>query len=158
MKVDCFQPILNIKTRTGLLDTGEVSVTEDLGFGIVGAEALEKLYHGLFLGWGSGIGWTAVGIKAALVADADAVGVVMLGMGAGHLLGTARIDGAVLGDVVVVADGAEATSLVAGFQGFYWEIPGYPCSCTVDYYQIDFSHISISPKEFFFIILFFLFN
>ena len=27
MKVDCFQPILNIETRTGLLDPGEVSVT-----------------------------------------------------------------------------------------------------------------------------------
>ena len=125
MKVDCFQPILNIKTRTGLLDTGEVSVTEDLGFGIVGAEALEKLYHGLFLGWGSGIGWTAVGIKAALVADADAVGVVMLGMGAGHLLGTARIDGAVLGDVVVVADGFETSGEVTGFQVFYREVLGH---------------------------------
>ena len=158
MKVDRLQPILYIKTRTGLLDPGEVSVTKNLGFGIVGAEALEKLYHSLLLGWRAGVGRIAVGIETALVADANAVGVVMLGMGTGHLLGTARVDGAVLGDVVVVADGAEATSLVAGFQGFYREIPGYLCSGTVDYYQIDFSHISLSPKEFFFIILFFLFN
>ena len=153
MEVDRLQPILNIETRTGLLDPGEVSVTEDLGFGIVGAEALEKFYHRLLLGWSACVGWIAVGIETALVADADAVGVVMLGMGAGFALGAAWVDHAVLRDVVVVTDGTEATSLVAGFQGFYWEIPGYPCGGTVDYDHVYFSH-----NEFFFIILFFFFN
>ena len=46
------------------------------------------------------------------------MGVVMLGMGADHLLGTARVDFSILGDVVMIADGLEATSLVACFEGF----------------------------------------
>ena len=46
----------------------------------------------------------------------------MLGMGANHFLGTAWVDFAVLGDVVVIADGLEATSLVAGFKVFHREI------------------------------------
>ena len=153
MEVDCFQPIFDIETRTGLLDPGEVSVTDDFCFGIVGAEALEEFYHGLLLGWRASVGGIAVGIETALVANADAVGVVMFGMGTGHFLWAARIDHAVLGDVVVVADGAEATSLVAGFQGFYREIPGYPCGGTMDYDQVYFSH-----NEFFFIIFSFLYN
>ena len=46
----------------------------------------------------------------------------MLGMGADHLLGTAWVDFAILGDVVVVTGGFEASSLVAGFEVFYREI------------------------------------
>ena len=46
----------------------------------------------------------------------------MFGMGANHFLGTAGIDLAILGDVVVVADGLEATSLVAGFKVFDREV------------------------------------
>ena len=46
----------------------------------------------------------------------------MLGMGAIHLLRTAWIDFAILGDVVVVTDGLEATSLVTGFKVFDREI------------------------------------
>ena len=156
MEVDRLQPILDIETRTGFFDPREVSMTENLGFGIVGAEALEKLYHGLLLGWCACVGRIAVGIEAALVAYADAVGVVMLGMGTGFALRAAGVDYAIFRDVVVVADGAEATSLVAGFQGFYREIPGYPCGGTMDYNQIDFSHISLFLKEFFFIIFSFL--
>ena len=38
----------------------------------------------------------AVGIETALVANANAVGIVMLGMSAGHILGTAWVDHAVL--------------------------------------------------------------
>ena len=46
----------------------------------------------------------------------------MLGMGTDHLLGTAWVDFSILGDVVVVTDGLEATSLVTGFKVFYREI------------------------------------
>jgi hypothetical protein len=37
----------------------------------------------------------------------------MLGMGTDHLLGTAWVDFAILGDVVVVTGGGEASCLVA---------------------------------------------
>ena len=46
----------------------------------------------------------------------------MLGMSADHLFGTAWVDFAILGDVVVVTGGGEASSLVAGFEVFYREI------------------------------------
>ena len=35
VEVDVLEPLLDIEARTGLLDPGEVSVTDDLGFGIV---------------------------------------------------------------------------------------------------------------------------
>ena len=69
MEVDFFQPLLDIKARTGFSDPWEVSMADDFGFWIVEAEALLKLYHRTFLGFCSGIGRIAVGIQAALVAD-----------------------------------------------------------------------------------------
>ena len=142
MKVDCFQPFLNIETRTGLLDPREVTMADNFGFGIVGAEALEKFYHGLLLGWSASVGRGAVGIKTALVANADAVGVVMLGMGADFALRAAWVDGAVLGDVVVVADGAEATCLMASFKGFYREVAVGSGGRAMNDNKVYFSHVA----------------
>ena len=71
MEVYFFQPLLNIKARTGFSDPGEVTMADDFGIGIVEAEALQKLYHAALLGFGSGIGGSASGIQAALVTDAD---------------------------------------------------------------------------------------
>ena len=99
-------------------------MTDDFGIGIVEAEALQKLCHRAFLGFGSGIGRMAFLVQTALVADADAVGVVMLGMCSWHFLGTARVYLAIFGDVVVVADGAETTSLVTCFKVFNSKIAG----------------------------------
>ena len=95
----------------------------------------------MLLGWSAGVGWIAVLVETALVADADAVEVVMLGMGADFFLGTAGVEVAVLGDVIVVTDGAEATSLVAGFECLYWEVLRYLGSRTVNDNQVNFSHI-----------------
>ena len=69
MEVNFFQPLLDIIARTGFSDPWEVSVPDDFGFWIVEAEALQKLYHRTFLGFGSGIGGIAVGIQTALVTD-----------------------------------------------------------------------------------------
>ena len=46
----------------------------------------------------------------------------MLGMGTDHLLGTAWVDFAIFGDVVVVTGGLEASSLMTGFEVFDREI------------------------------------
>ena len=46
----------------------------------------------------------------------------MIGMGTDHLLGTAWVDFAILGDVVVVTGGLETSSLVTGFEVFDREI------------------------------------
>ena len=124
MEVDGFEPFLHVEAGTALAHPGQVAVADDLGIGIVGAEALQQLYHRALLGLGAGVGGMAVAVEAALVADADAVGVVAEGMGTRHLLGTAGIDFAVFGDVVVVADGLEAARLVTGFEVFYREVLG----------------------------------
>ena len=97
-------------------------MTEDGGIGIVEAEALEEFFHRYLLGEGTGVGWFAVGIESALIADADAVSVVVSGVGADLSLWAARVEGTILGDVVVVADGFETSCEVAGFQGFDCEV------------------------------------
>ena len=132
MEVDGFEPFLYVEAGTALAHPGQVAVADDLGIGIVCAEALQQLCHASLLGRSAGVGGMAVAVEAALVADADAVGVVVLGMGAGHFLGTAGIDFAVFGDVVVVADGLEASRLVAGFEVFYREVLGGSRSGTVN--------------------------
>ena len=50
------------------------------------------------------------------------MGVVMLGMGTDHLLGTAWVDFAILGDVVVITGGLETSSLMTSFEVFDREI------------------------------------
>lgn len=76
----------------------------------------------MLLGESSSVGRTAIFVEPALIADTDAVGVVTLGMGAYHLLRTTRVDGAILGDVVMITDGAETLRLVAGFERLYGEV------------------------------------
>ena len=43
---------------------------------------MEEILHRAELGGSASVGWIAVRIETAFVADADAVGIVMLGMGA----------------------------------------------------------------------------
>lgn len=43
---------------------------------------MEEILHRAELGGGAGVGRVAVLVKSALISDADAVGVVMLGVGA----------------------------------------------------------------------------
>ena len=108
---------------------------------------MEEILHRAELGWCAGVGGMAVGIEASLVADADAVEVVMLGMGTDFFLGTAGVEVAVLGDVIVVTDGAEATGLVAGFECLHREVLRYLGGRTVNDDQINFSHKIILLKK-----------
>ena len=124
MEVDVFEPFLGVEARAFLAHAGEVTMTEDGGIGVVEAEALEEFLHCYLLGEGTGVGWFAVGIESALIADGDAVSVVVTGVGADLSLWAARVEGTVLGDVVVVADGFETSGEVAGFQVFYREVLG----------------------------------
>ena len=56
MEMNAGKPLLDIKTWTLLVDTGEISMTQDLGFRIVGTETLQKLSHRSLLGWRAGVG------------------------------------------------------------------------------------------------------
>lgn len=100
----------------------------------------DEASHGCLLDWRSRIGYAARWRETALIADADAVGIVMLGMGAHLILWAAWIDDAILRDVEVIADALETTSFVACLQGLYGEVLRYFCGRTVDDDQIDFTH------------------
>ena len=108
-------------------------MTEDGGIGVVEAEALEEFFHRYLLGEGTGVGWFAVGIESALIADGDAVSVVVSGVSADLSLWAARVEGTILGDVVVVADGFETSGEGTGFQGFYREVLGHTGCRAVQY-------------------------
>ena len=108
-------------------------MTEDGGIGVVEAEALEEFFHRYLLGEGTGVGWFAVGIESALIADGDAVSVVVSGVGADLSLWAARVEGTILGDVVVVADGFETSGEVTGFQVFYREVLGHTRGTAMQY-------------------------
>ena len=111
-----------IKAGTLFLDPGKVTMTKDLGIGIIDLQAAEQCDQSMLLSGGTGIGGIAVGIEASFVADSNAVGIVAAGMGSNHILGAALVHLAILGDVVVVADGFEAAGFVTGFEGFHREI------------------------------------
>ena len=69
------------------------------------------------------------------------MGVVVAGVSPHLGFWTAGIDNAILRDVIVVTDGAETAGLVAGFQGFYWEVLINTCGTAMYHDQIDFSWI-----------------
>ena len=128
------QPLLHIEARTGFLDTREISMTENLRFGIQGVELLEKLCHRGLLQDCASVGGIAMRVETALVADADAVEVVTLDMGTRLARRTTRINRAVLREVEVVADVGPVVLLnVAAAKGLYREITvGSRCR-TMDY-------------------------
>ena len=45
MEMNAGEPLLDIERWTLLVNAREISMTQDLGFRIVGAEALQKLSH-----------------------------------------------------------------------------------------------------------------
>lgn len=91
-------------------------MANDLGIGIVVLEASEQCHQCVLLGRRSCVGFLAFSIKTSLIADTDAVGVVMTGMSTYHFLRAALMDLTILGDVIVIAYTFPASCLVAGFQ------------------------------------------
>ena len=57
-------------------------MAEDFCIRVVEAEALEEFLHRYLLCEGTGVGRFTIGIESALIADGDAVGVVVSGVGA----------------------------------------------------------------------------
>ena len=90
----------------------QFTVAHDLGIGVVGLQGDEQRVEGQLLGWCPGVSGSAFLVEATFIADADGVGVVVAGVGADHLFGTAEVQLAVAGDVVVVAAALPAAGLV----------------------------------------------
>ena len=94
-----------------------------------------------FLSQRTSVARMAVAVQTALVADADAVAVVVLAMGADVFYRTAAMDGSVARQVVVVADVLEAavTDVVLA-AGFIIQVPPLTGGGTVEDDQRDASH------------------
>ena len=86
------------------MDAFEFTVTHDLGIGVVFLEGTEEGNQRCTLFRGAGIFIHAILIQAALITDANRMGVVMAGMHADLLFITRLIDLAVLLYVIVVGD------------------------------------------------------
>ena len=140
MEVDVFEPVSNIEARTVFSDIRQVAVAQDLGIGIIHAQAMQQFLHRHFLCQGTGVGGMAVRVESALIADTYGVGVVVAGMSPCDALRSAGIEGAVLGDVIVIADGVEAAGLMTGFQLFNSEVLVHSRGAAMHHNQIDVSH------------------
>ena len=107
-----------IEARTAFVYPWQVTVTEDLGFGIVIEQTAEQGLHGVLLGRCAGVIGLAFLIKTAFVADAYRMGVVATGVSTHLFLRAAMVYLTVLGDVVVIADALEASAQMAGLKVF----------------------------------------
>lgn len=87
-----------------------------------------------------GIGRTTLGVETSLIADANAVLVVVLGMGAGEIFMTRLVHLTITGDVIVVGGEAE-TGLVAGNEVSDRKRSVAARGATVDDDEVNASHL-----------------
>ena len=130
---------LRIEAGTGLVDTRQVAVTEDDGIRIVRLQRAEQGIQRRLLLAGTGVGVIAVLVKAALIADADAVLVVVAGMATDELFVPRLVQLTVAGDVVVIAGEPEA-GIVTGNEVLDGEPTVSASGAAVDDDEIDFTH------------------
>lgn len=91
----------------------------DGGDGVLFHQVLHQLEEGETLWLGTGVGGVAVGIEAADIGDADAVGVVTWAMGTDLFDGTASVDAAIGVDDIMIADVVPAEGTVVTPYGFH---------------------------------------
>ena len=79
--------MLDVETGAGTV--GELVVAVDRGYRVFFHKIADELEEGEALGFGAGVSRATVGIKAADISDADALGVVAGAMGTDLFDGTA---------------------------------------------------------------------
>ena len=87
-----------------------------------------------------------MGVETSFIADANAVLVVVLGMGAGEVFMTRLVHLTITGDVIVVGGEAE-TGLVAGDEVSDRERTVAARGATVDDDEINASHLKIEKLK-----------
>ena len=103
---------MGIEERTGLGYVREIPVADDLGVGVGFLQVFEQEPEGGLLLGSASVGIAASIVHATNVADANGVLVVVLDMGTGILLGTARMNASILINDPVVAAAGPAFGLV----------------------------------------------
>ena len=98
----CILTSLNLKTRTILLHSRQITMPHYPSFRIIFLQTFQQSLEGFLLLRCTGITWPVAGIESAFVADADAVGIVACGVST-HLVKRATgMNHPVAGDVVVI--------------------------------------------------------
>ena len=105
-----FAPLLDVETGAGTV--GKLVVAVDGGDGVLFHQVMHQLEEGETLGFGAGVGGVAVGIEAADISDANALGVVTWAMGTDLFDGTASVDAAVRVHDIMIADVVPAEALM----------------------------------------------
>ena len=102
--------MLDVETGAGTV--GELVVAVDRGYRVFFHKIADELEEGEALGFGAGVGGMSVGIEAADISDANALGVVTWAMGTDLFDGTASVDAAIGVDDIMIADVVPAEALV----------------------------------------------
>lgn len=102
--------MLDVETWAG--SVGELVVAVDRGYRVFFHKIADELEEGEALGFGAGVGGATVGIEAADISDANALGVVTWAMGTDLFDRTASVDAAIGVDDVMIADVAPAEALM----------------------------------------------
>lgn len=99
-------------------------MTYDLGIGVVNLQTTQQCDERLFLGWRTCVGWCALLVESAFVADADAAVIIVAGVHAHLFFRPGLIELSVSLYVVVIADALIVeTGVMAVFQVFHREAP-----------------------------------
>ena len=110
LKIVFGEPLLDVETGTG--SVGELVVSVDGGDGVLFHQVTDELEEGEALGFGAGVGGMSVGIEAADIGDANALGVVTWAMGTDLFDGTASVDAAVRVHDIMIAYVVPAEALM----------------------------------------------
>ncbi len=117
LKIVFGEPLLDVETWAG--SVGELVVAVDRGYRVFFHKIADELEEGEALGFGAGVGGMSVGIEAADISDANALGVVTWAMGTDLFDGTASVDAAIGVDDIMIADVAPAEGTVVFPYGFH---------------------------------------
>ena len=138
LKTILFAPLLDVKAGAGF--GGVFVVAVDGGDVVFLHKVLHQLEQGEALERGTGVGGATVGIEAADIGDADAVGVVTLGMCAGFFYWSTSVYAAVGVDDVMIADVTPADGTMVSPYGFHRTDGIGACGGAVDDDFGDCSH------------------
>ena len=110
-------------------------------FRVIHQQSADQDAEGVTLPFGSGVFGVAVMIQTAFITDADAVGIVAAGVGAGPLDRACGQDSAVTEDVKMIADTGHSTLTVGGSQGLLGKGTVLARGAAMYHNQVDETHV-----------------
>ena len=130
--------MLDVETGAGTV--GKLVVAVDGGDRVLFHQVLHQLEQGKTLERGAGVGRATVGIEAADISDANALGVVTWAMGTDLFDGTASVDAAVRVHDIMIAYVVPSEALVVATDALHGAVGIGAGSGAVDDYFGDCSH------------------